>query len=75
MALHGIWQRRILQTLEEATVPLTYRQLRIRCGMWTPSTGRGAANVRMACGELVRRHLIVRVWPGLFILRKEAAIL
>ena len=39
----GKWQIRILQTLAEAEVPVTSRQLRIRCGV---GGGNGLAMLR-----------------------------
>ena len=69
--LGGKWQRRLLQTLHEAGGPLTYRQLRIRCGMPGPSSGKSSNRVRMACRLLVRRELITRVWPGVYAALKE----
>ncbi len=60
--LGGKWQRRILHTLDEARAPLTYRQLKIRCGMLAV----GTLDMRNACTRLARRGLIVRVWPGVY---------
>lgn len=63
--LGGKYQRRVLQTLHEANGPLTTRQLRIRCGLYTDVK---ASSMRMACMLLVRRQLITRLWPGVYIL-------
>lgn len=66
--LGGKYQRRILQTLYEAHGPLTTRQLRIRCGLYH---GVNPGSMRMACMALVRRQVLIRLWPGVYILKRK----
>ena len=67
--LGGRYQRRILHTLREAHGPLTTRQLRIRCGLYA---GVNPSSMRTACMLLVRRQLLTRLWPGIYILRENS---
>lgn len=66
--LGGKYQRRILQTLREAHGPLTTRQLRIRCGLYTNVH---TNSMPMACTALERRGLLTRLRHGVYMLKKQ----
>ena len=62
----GKWQKRIVCALAEASGALTTRQLSIRCGRVYASSDTLFKNV---VHRLVARRIVLRVRPGLFILR------
>ena len=62
----GKWQKRIVHTLAESSGALTTRQLSIRCGRVYSGSDTLFKNIVY---RLVARRIVLRVKPGLFILR------
>lgn len=66
----GKWQRRIAQTLIEARMPLTYRQIAVRCGM-VRNPGGTSSLLRNVMHALIARGIVRRCEPGLFVIQER----
>ena len=60
-------ERRIIQTLREAGVPLTYRHLATRCGMGAHALTAGSI-LRATIQRLIKQKIVHRCEPGLFVI-------
>lgn len=60
----GKWERRIVQTLQEAGTPLALKSLTIRAGKFYDSYA--SCSLRASVVSLTRRGILVRVRRGIY---------